>query len=157
MVHFTEANVRNATVWVLKGMRVSVSGPAVTSPSTLSKSDGIWCSRDHCGSDSSGTVVDESGFTKRNWHVIQIKASRDGRAGIMRKNLVWSISKANSRGLYRLISPCLAPPRMNWMSTPRISLSAYGVKAVAEGANMPTTIEMDHSSRQAYDLHRVSG
>lgn len=98
-----------------EGMRVSVSGSGNVAQYAIEKAMEFGA-RVITASDSSGTVVDESGFTKEKLaRLIEIKASRDGRVADYAKNLVWSISKANSHGLYRLISPCLAPPRMNWM------------------------------------------
>ncbi|MGQ7789916.1 hypothetical protein ACULNC_14190 [Shigella flexneri] len=49
------------------------------------------------------------------------------------KNLVWSISKANSRGLYRLISPCPCATQNELDVDAAHQLIANGVKAVAEG------------------------
>ena len=76
--------------------------------------------------------------------LVEIKASRDGRVADYAKESLglvylegqqpWSVPVD--------IAPCLAPPRTNWMLTPRISLSPMSAKAVAEGANMPDfTIE----------------
>lgn len=137
-------------------MRVSVSGSGNVAQYAIEKAMEFGA-RVITASDSSGTVVDESGFTKEKLaRLIEIKASRDGRVADYAKNLVSSISKANSRGLYRLISPCLAPPRMNWMLTPRISLSLMALKPSPKGQICrPPSKRLNCSSRQAYYLHRV--
>ncbi len=120
-----------------------------TSPSTLSKAMEFGAPSDHCVR-LQRHCSDESGFTKKKLaRLIEIKASRDGQWQITPKNLVWSISKANNRGLYRLISPCAT--RTNWMLTPRISLSPMALKPSPKGQICrPPSKRLNCSSRQAY-------
>lgn len=155
LVYFTEAMLKRHGMG-FEGMRVSVSGSGNVAQYAIEKAMEFGA-RVITASDSSGTVVDESGFTKRNWHVLsKSKPAAMVEWQIMPKNLVWSISNANSRGLYRLISPCLAPPRTNWMLTPRISLSPMALKPSPKGQICrPPSKRLNCSSRQAYCLHRV--
>lgn len=93
-------------------------------------------------SDSSGTVVDESGFTEEKLaRLCEIKASRDGRVAdyarefglpYMEGKQPWSVP-------IDIALPCATQNELD-VDAARV-LIANGVKAVAEGANMPTTIE----------------
>lgn len=62
--------------------------------------------------------------------------------------MVWSISKANSRSVpVDIALPCATQNELDVDAAHQ--LIANGVKAVAEGANMPTTIEATELFQQA--------
>lgn len=155
LVYFTEAMLKRHGMG-FEGMRVSVSGSGNVAQYAIEKAMEFGA-RVITASDSSGTVVDESGFTKEKLaRLIEIKSSRDGRVADYAKEFGLVYLEANSRGLYRLISPCLALPRTNWMLTPRISLSLMALKPSPKGQICrPPSKRLNCSSRQAYYLHRV--
>src|SRR5690606_5289066 len=93
-------------------------------------------------SDSSGTVEDESGFTAEKLAPLcEIKASRDGRvAEYARENgLTYLEGKQPWSVPVDIALPCATQNELD--ADAACTLIANGVKAVAEGANMPTTIE----------------
>ena len=78
LVYFTEAMLKRHGMG-FEGMRVSVSGSGNVAQYAIEKAMEFGA-RVITASDSSGTVVDESGFTKEKLaRLIEIKASRDGR------------------------------------------------------------------------------
>ncbi len=93
-------------------------------------------------SDSAGTVVDEAGFTAEKLaRLCEIKASRDGRIADYAREFglpylagqqPWSVP-------VDIALPCATQNELD--TDAARMLIANGVKAVAEGANMPTTIE----------------
>ena len=122
LVYFTEAMLKRHGMG-FEGMRVSVSGSGNVAQYAIEKAMEFGA-RVITASDSSGTVVDESGFTKEKLaRLIEIKASRDGRVADYAQN------ELDVDAAHQLI--------------------ANGVKAVAEGANMPTTIEATELFQQA--------
>lgn len=93
-------------------------------------------------SDSSGTVVDESGFTKEKLaRLCEIKASRDGRVADYAREfgLTYLEGKQPWSVPVDIALPCATQNELDVDAARQ--LIANGVKAVAEGANMPTTIE----------------
>ncbi|SUG33617.1 NADP-specific glutamate dehydrogenase [Salmonella enterica subsp. arizonae] len=93
-------------------------------------------------SDSSGTVVDESGFTQEKLaRLCEIKASRDGRVADYAREfgLIYLESQQPWSVPVDIALPCATQNELD-VDAARV-LIANGVKAVAEGANMPTTIE----------------
>ena len=122
----------------LKGMRVSVFWLRQRRPSTLSKKK-RWNfgARVITASDSSGTVVDESGFTKEKLaRLIEIKASRDGRVADYAKEfgLVYLEGQQPWSVPVDIALPCATQNELDVDAAHQ--LIANGVKAVAEGANM---------------------
>ncbi len=92
-------------------------------------------------SDSSGTVVDEAGFTPEKLaRLCEIKASRDGRVADYAREygLTYLEGKQPWSVPVDIALPCATQNELD-VDAARL-LIANGVKAVAEGANMPTTI-----------------
>ena len=157
LVYFTEAMLKRHGMG-FEGMRVSVSGSGNVAQYAIEKAMEFGA-RVITASDSSGTVVDESGFTKEKLaRLIEIKASRDGRVADYAKEfgLVYLEGQQPWSVPVDIALPCATQNELDVDAAHQ--LIANGVKAVAEGANMPTTIEateLNCSSRQAYCLHRV--
>ena len=125
----------------LEGMRVAVSGSGNVAQYAIEKAMSLGA-RVVTASDSSGTVVDEAGFTPEKLaRLAAIKSSRDGRVA----------DYAREFGLHYLEGqqpwavpvdialPCATQNELD--AEAARTLIANGVRAVAEGANMPTTIE----------------
>lgn len=122
-------------------MRVAVSGSGNVAQYAIEKAMAFGA-RVVTASDSSGTVVDESGFTPEKLaRLCEIKASRDGRVADYAREFgltylegqqPWSVP-------VDIALPCATQNELD-VDAARV-LIANGVKAVAEGANMPTTIE----------------
>jgi len=140
LVYFTDAMLQRHGLG-FEGSRVSVSGAGNVAQYTIEKAMALGA-RVVTASDSGGTVVDEAGFTPEKLaHLAEIKKQRYG-----------SIEEyANERGLVYLAGqqpwsvpvdialPCATQNELD-IDAARV-LIANGVKAVAEGANMPTTIQ----------------
>jgi glutamate dehydrogenase (NADP+) len=122
-----------------EGMRVAVSGSGNVAQYAIEKAMQFGA-RVVTASDSSGTVVDEAGFTAEKLaRLCEIKASRDGRVADCPR--VWPDlprrqATVGGAGGY---CPAVRDPERTGRGRAR-TLIANGVKAVAEGANMPTTI-----------------
>lgn len=155
LVYFTEAMLKRHGMG-FEGMRVSVSGSGNVAQYAIEKAMEFGA-RVITASDSSGTVVDESGFTKEKLaRLIEIKASAMVEWQITPKNLVWSISKAQQPWSLPVDIALPCATRMNWMLTPRISLSPMALKPSPKGQICrPPSKRLNCSSRQAYCLHRV--
>ena len=124
-----------------EGMRVSVSGSGNVAQYAIEKAMEFGA-RVITASDSSGTVVDESGFTKEKLaRLIEIKSSRDGRVADYAKEfgLVYLEGQQPWSVPVDIALPCATQNELD-VEAAQV-LIANGVKAVAEGANMPTTIE----------------
>ncbi|EHB2570906.1 NADP-specific glutamate dehydrogenase [Salmonella enterica] len=140
LVYFTEAMLKRHGLG-FEGMRVAVSGSGNVAQYAIEKAMAFGA-RVVTASDSSGTVVDESGFTPEKLaRLCEIKASRDGRVADYAREFgltylegqqPWSVP-------VDIALPCATQNELD-VDAARI-LIANGVKAVAEGANMPTTIE----------------
>ena len=92
-------------------------------------------------SDSAGTVVDESGFTTEKLaRLTAIKESRDGRVADYAREfgLTYLEGKQPWSVPVDIALPCATQNELDVEAAK--TLIANGVKAVAEGANMPTTI-----------------
>ncbi len=132
-----------------EGMRVSVSGSGNVAQYAIEKAMEFGA-RVVTASDSSGTVVDESGFTKEKLaRLIEIKASRDGRVADYAKEfgLVYLEGQQPWSVPVDIALPCATQNELDVDAAHQ--LIANGVKAVAEGANMPTTIEATELFQQA--------
>ncbi|EMM0378768.1 NADP-specific glutamate dehydrogenase [Pluralibacter gergoviae] len=140
LIYFTEAMLRRHGL-ALEGMRVAVSGSGNVAQYAIEKAMSLGA-RVVTASDSSGTVVDEAGFTPEKLaRLAAIKSSRDGRVA----------DYAREYGLHYLEGqqpwavpvdialPCATQNELD--AEAARTLIANGVRAVAEGANMPTTIE----------------
>ncbi|SFT59751.1 glutamate dehydrogenase (NADP) [Kosakonia arachidis] len=139
LVYFTEAMLKRHSLG-FEGMRVAVSGSGNVAQYAIEKAMSLGA-RVITASDSSGTVVDEAGFTAEKLaRLCEIKASRDGRIAdyalefglhYLQGQQPWSVP-------VDIALPCATQNELD-MDAARV-LIANGVKAVAEGANMPTTI-----------------
>lgn len=124
-----------------EGMRVAVSGSGNVAQFAIEKAMEFGA-RVVTASDSSGTVVDESGFTKEKLaRLCAIKDSRDGRVADYAREfgLTYLEGKQPWSVPVDIALPCATQNELDVDAAQM--LIANGVKAVAEGANMPTTIE----------------
>ncbi|WP_278807848.1 NADP-specific glutamate dehydrogenase [Obesumbacterium proteus] len=140
LVYFTDAMLKRHGLG-FEGMKVAVSGSGNVAQYAIEKAMELGA-RVVTASDSNGTVVDEAGFTPEKLaRLCQIKSQQDGRIADYAKEFgltyleglqPWGIS-------VDIALPCAT---QNELDAPAArQLIANGVKAVAEGANMPTTIE----------------
>ncbi|TBL86443.1 NADP-specific glutamate dehydrogenase [Hafnia alvei] len=140
LVYFTDAMLKRHGLG-FEGMKVAVSGSGNVAQYAIEKAMELGA-RIVTASDSNGTVVDEAGFTPEKLaRLCQIKSQQDGRIADYAKEFgltylegqqPWGIS-------VDIALPCAT---QNELDAPAARLLiANGVKAVAEGANMPTTIE----------------
>ena len=140
LVYFTEAMLKRHGLGFADS-KVAVSGAGNVAQYAIEKAMELGA-RVITASDSGGTVVDEAGFTPDKLaHLAEIKNSRYGRVE----------EYARERGLDFLANqqpwnvpvdialPCATQNELDIDAAHR--LIANGVKAVAEGANMPTTIQ----------------
>lgn len=140
LVYFTEAMLKRHGLG-FEGMRVAVSGSGNVAQFAIEKAMEFGA-RVVTASDSSGTVVDESGFTKEKLaRLCAIKDSRDGRVADYAREfgLTYLEGKQPWSVPVDIALPCATQNELD-VDAARV-LIANGVKAVAEGANMPTTIE----------------
>ena len=140
LVYFTDAMLKRHGLG-FEGMKVAVSGSGNVAQYAIEKAMELGA-RVVTASGSNGTVVDEAGFTPEKLaRLCQIKSQQDGRIADYAKEFgltylegqqPWGIS-------VDIALPCAT---QNELDAPAARLLiANGVKAVAEGANMPTTIE----------------
>lgn len=140
LIYFTDAMLQRHGLG-FEGMRVAVSGSGNVAQYAIEKAMSLGA-RVVTASDSNGTVVDETGFTPEKLaRLCEIKASRDGRVADYAREFgltylegqqPWSVP-------VDIALPCATQNELD--ETAARLLIANGVKAVAEGANMPTTIE----------------
>ncbi len=139
LVYFAQAMLKRHGLG-FEGLRVSVSGSGNVAQYAIEKAMEFGA-RVVTASDSSGTVVDEAGFTKEKLaRLIEIKEQQHGRVADYAREFglqylegqqPWSIP-------VDVALPCATQNELD-VDAARV-LIANGVKAVAEGANMPTTI-----------------
>ena len=139
LVYFTEAMLKRHGLG-FEGLRVSVSGSGNVAQYAIEKAMELGA-RVITASDSSGTVVDEAGFNKEKLaRLIEIKEQQHGRVADYAREFglqylegqqPWSVP-------VDVALPCATQNELD-VDAARV-LIANGVKAVAEGANMPTTI-----------------
>ena len=139
LVYFTEAMLKRHGLG-FEGLRVSVSGAGNVAQYAIEKAMELGA-RVITASDSSGTVVDEAGFNKEKLaRLIEIKEQQHGRVADYAREFglqylegqqPWSVP-------VDVALPCATQNELD-VDAARV-LIANGVKAVAEGANMPTTI-----------------
>ena len=140
LIYFTDAMLKRHGLG-FEGMRVAVSGSGNVAQYAIEKALSLGA-RVVTASDSNGTVVDEAGFTTEKLaRLAEIKSSRDGRVADYAKEFglqylegqqPWSVP-------IDIALPCATQNELDTEAAR--ALIANGVKAVAEGANMPTTIE----------------
>jgi len=140
LVYFTEAMLKRHGLG-FEGMRVAVSGSGNVAQYAIEKAMSLGA-RVITASDSAGTVVDEAGFTAEQLaRLCEIKASRDGRVADYAREfgLTYLEGKQPWSVPVDIALPCATQNELDVEAAQ--TLIANGVKAVAEGANMPTTIE----------------
>lgn len=140
LVYFTEAMLERHGLG-FEGMRVAVSGSGNVAQYAIEKAMSLGA-RVITASDSAGTVVDEAGFTAEKLaRLCEIKASRDGRVADYAREfgLTYQEGKQPWSVPADIALPCATQNELDVEAAQ--TLIANGVKAVAEGANMPTTIE----------------
>ena len=139
LVYFTQAMLKRHGL-SFEGLRVSVSGSGNVAQYAIEKAMELGA-RVITASDSSGTVVDEAGFTPEKLaRLIEIKEQQHGRVAAYAREFglqylegqqPWSVP-------VDVALPCATQNELDVEAARQ--LIANGVKAVAEGANMPTTI-----------------
>lgn len=140
LVYFTEAMLKRHGL-SFEGMRVAVSGSGNVAQYAIEKAMQFGA-RVVTASDSSGTVVDEAGFTAEKLaRLCEIKASRDGRVADYAREfgLTYLEGKQPWGVPVDIALPCATQNELD--AEAARTLISNGVKAVAEGANMPTTID----------------
>ena len=138
LVYFTQAMLERHGM-SFDGMRVAVSGSGNVAQYTIEKCLSLGA-KVITASDSSGTVVDEDGFTAEKLaRLTEIKA-RYGRVEEYAKEfgLVYLKDQTPWAVPVDIALPCATQNELDLADAE--VLIKNGVKAVAEGANMPTTI-----------------
>ncbi len=125
----------------LEGMRVSVSGSGNVAQYAVEKAMQLGATV-VTASDSSGTVVDEAGFTPEKLALLmEIKNEKYGRVSEYAER-VGAKFEAGKRPWHVPVDVALPCATQNELDAQdAATLIANGVKCVAEGANMPSTIE----------------
>lgn len=140
LIYFTDAMLKRHGLG-FEGMRVAVSGSGNVAQYAIEKALSLGA-RVITASDSNGTVVDEAGFTTEKLaRLTEIKSSRDGRVADYAKEfgLQYLEGQQPWNVPVDIALPCATQNELDTEAAR--TLIANGVKAVAEGANMPTTIE----------------
>ena len=139
LVYFTDAMLKRHGLG-FEGMRVAVSGSGNVAQYAIEKAMALGA-RVITASDSSCTGVEEAGFTPEKLaRLCEIKASRDGRVADYAKEfgLVYLEGQQPWSVPVDIALPCATQNELD-LDAAR-TLIANGVRAVAEGANMPTTL-----------------
>lgn len=140
LIYFTQAMLKQKGL-SFAGMRVSVSGSGNVAQYTIEKAI-EYGAKVVTVSDSNGTVVDEAGFTTEKLKLLMaIKNQQYGRVEDYAKqaNLPFYQGKTPWRVPVDIALPCATQNELDLADAEL--LIKNGVKAVAEGANMPTTIK----------------
>lgn len=140
LVYFTQAMLERHGLG-FEGMRVAVSGSGNVAQYAIEKAMSLGA-RVITASDSNGTVVDEAGFTPEKLALLEeIKNQRYGRVEDYAReaNLTYLPGQKPWNVPVDIALPCATQNELDLTSAQ--TLISNGVKAVAEGANMPTTIE----------------
>ncbi|WP_114195707.1 NADP-specific glutamate dehydrogenase [Edaphovirga cremea] len=140
LVYFTESMLKRHGLG-FEGMRVAVSGSGNVAQYTIEKALELGA-RVITVSDSAGTVVDEAGFTTEKLaHLSEIKNQRFGRVEdyARERQLTYLAGQQPWSVPVDIALPCATQNELD-IDAARV-LIKNGVKAVAEGANMPTTIQ----------------
>ena len=137
----------------LQGMRVSVSGSGNVAQYAVEKAMQLGATVVTV-SDSSGTVVDEAGFTPEKLALLmEIKNQQYGRVSdyAQRVGAKFEAGKRPWHVPVDVALPCATQNELDAQDA--ATLIANGVKCVAEGANMPSTIEAAGSFEKAGVLY----
>lgn len=140
LVYFTDAMLKRHGLG-FEGSRVAVSGAGNVAQHAIQKAMELGA-RVITASDSSGTVVDEAGFTPEKLaHLAEIKNQRYGTVEeyAQERQLVYLAGQKPWSVAVDIALPCATQNELELPDAQQ--LIANGVKAVAEGANMPATIE----------------
>jgi glutamate dehydrogenase (NADP+) len=139
-IYFAEEMLRQAGR-SLSGMRVSVSGSGNVAQYAIEKA--MACgAKVLTASDSSGTVIDEDGFTEEKLAILmEVKNEKYGRVSdyAARVGARFEPGVAPWHVPVDVALPCATQNELNADDAKR--LVANGVVCVAEGANMPSTVE----------------
>ncbi|HHZ8503819.1 TPA: NADP-specific glutamate dehydrogenase [Morganella morganii] len=138
LVYFTQAMLERHEM-SFDGMRVAVSGSGNVAQYTIEKCLSLGA-KVVTASDSSGTVVDEDGFTAEKLARLTEIKDRYGRVEEYAKEfgLVYLKDQTPWAVPVDIALPCATQNELDLADAE--VLIKNGVKAVAEGANMPTTI-----------------
>lgn len=138
LVYFTQAMLERHGM-SFDGMRVAVSGSGNVAQYTIEKCLSLGA-KVITASDSSGTVVDEDGFTAEKLARLTEIKDRYGRVEEYAKefSLVYLKDQTPWAVPVDIALPCATQNELDLADAE--VLIKNGVKAVAEGANMPTTI-----------------
>ena len=138
LVYFTQAMLERHGM-SFEGMRVAVSGSGNVAQYTIEKCLSLGA-KVITASDSSGTVVDEDGFTAEKLARLTEIKDRYGRVEEYAKEfgLVYLKDQTPWAVPVDIALPCATQNELDLADAE--VLIKNGVKAVAEGANMPTTI-----------------
>ncbi|MCA4823557.1 NADP-specific glutamate dehydrogenase [Serratia rhizosphaerae] len=140
LVYFTDAMLKRHGL-SFEGMRVAVSGSGNVAQYTIEKALAFGA-RVVTASDSGGTVVDDAGFTTEKLALLaEIKNQRYGRVEdyARERGLTYLPGEQPWSVPVDIALPCATQNELD-LSAAKM-LIHNGVQAVAEGANMPTTIQ----------------
>ncbi|MGQ8776721.1 NADP-specific glutamate dehydrogenase [Serratia sp. NA_112.1] len=140
LVYFTDAMLQRHGLG-FEGMRVAVSGSGNVAQYTIEKALELDA-RVITVSDSGGTLVDEAGFTTEKLaHLAEIKNQHYGRVEdyARERGLTYLAGQQPWSVPVDIALPCATQNELDLEAAQ--TLIRNGVKAVAEGANMPTTIQ----------------
>jgi len=143
-VYFAEDMLRQAGL-SLDGMRVAVSGSGNVAQYAIEKATALGA-KVVTVSDSTGTVVDESGFTHEKLvALMHLKNQERGPLGNFAKQfkLPFHAGKRPWHVPVDVALPCATQNELD-LDDARV-LIGNGVRCVAEGANMPSTLEAAHA------------
>ncbi|MEX9889840.1 NADP-specific glutamate dehydrogenase [Providencia rettgeri] len=138
LVYFTNAMLKRHGLG-FEGMRVAVSGSGNVAQYTIEKCMELGA-KVVTASDSSGTVVDEDGFTTEKLARLEEIKNNYGRIEEYAKEfgLTYLVGQQPWNVPVDIALPCATQNELD-VDAAKV-LIKNGVKAVAEGANMPTTI-----------------
>lgn len=138
LVYFTNAMLKRHGLG-FEGMRVAVSGSGNVAQYTIEKCMELGA-KVITASDSNGTVVDEDGFTSEKLARLEAIKNNYGRVEAYAKEfgLTYLAGKQPWCVPVDIALPCATQNELDLEAAEL--LIKNGVKAVAEGANMPTTI-----------------
>jgi len=127
------------------GLRVSVSGSGNVAQYAIEKAMALGA-KVVTASDSSGSIFDEAGFTNEKLEVLkQIKNEKYGRIGDYAKLVPGARFQANTRPWHVAVDVALPCATQNELDEDDAhTLIKNGVVCLAEGANMPCTLEAAH-------------
>lgn len=139
LVYFTDAMLKHHGL-AFEGKRVSVSGSGNVAQYAIEKCMSLGA-KVVTASDSNGTVVDEAGFTTEKLKRLEAIKNQYGRVESYAEEFGLTYLKGKKPWLVPvdIALPCATQNELD-IEDAKI-LIKNGVQAVAEGANMPTTIE----------------